>query len=80
MSDKADIVLVMQETVTISRHYQIVGIHTSIGYGITLSVHAASEGLVVKIDLVLNTFIDAARRLVLYSEVRAWKNTSLAIC
>lgn len=61
----------MQEAVTISRHYQIVGIHTSIGYGITLPVHAASEGLVVQINLVLNTFIIAARRLVLGCEVCA---------
>lgn len=71
MWDKVDIILIMQEAVTISRHYQIVGIHTSSCYGITLPVHAASEVLVVQIDLVLNTFIDAARRLVLYSEVRA---------
>jgi hypothetical protein len=61
---------VMQEAVTISRHYQIVGIHTSIGYGI-IPIDAASEGLVVQIDLVLDTFVDVARRLVLYSEVGA---------
>jgi hypothetical protein len=71
MWDKVDITLIMQEAVTISRHHQIVSIYTSIDYGITLPIHAASEGLVVQIDLVLNTFIDASWALLLYSEVRA---------